>query len=70
MADDFHFYALPREDKPSHLVEIPVSWKLDDAPHFLFNFSPLRVGLSAPSKVYEIWSAEFEGAYAERGHFL
>jgi peptidoglycan/xylan/chitin deacetylase (PgdA/CDA1 family) len=45
------------------LVEMPVSWILDDFPHFEY----LRVratganmpGLSAPSKVEEIWRDEF-----------
>ena len=36
----------------------------------MFNFSPTYlVGLSAPSKVYEIWAAEFDGAYANEGVF-
>ena len=29
-----------------------------------------RVGLSAPSKVYEIWAAEFDGAYANKGVYV
>jgi peptidoglycan/xylan/chitin deacetylase (PgdA/CDA1 family) len=52
------------------VAELPVSWELDDAPHFLFNFFPAYfVGLSAPSKVYEIWSSEFDGAYQYGGVF-
>jgi len=42
------------------LWEFPVDYALDDWPHFTFNFNPLRVGLSAPSKVCEIWTAEFD----------
>ena len=38
--------------------ELPMSFELDDWPHFTFNFNPSRVGLSAPSKVLEIWQAE------------
>ena len=42
------------------LWEFPVDFALDDWPHFTFNFQPLRVGLSAPSKVLEIWAGEFD----------
>ena len=70
MGDDFRLYPLVNGGNGHGLVEVPVSWELDDAPHFMFSFSPkYRAGLSAPSKVYEIWSAEFDGAYAEEGVF-
>jgi peptidoglycan/xylan/chitin deacetylase (PgdA/CDA1 family) len=44
------------------LVELPVSWVLDDFPHFEYLRVGDRVypGLSAPSKVEEIWRAEFD----------
>lgn len=44
------------------LVEMPVSWVLDDFPHFEYVRMANRVypGLSAPSKVEEIWTQEFE----------
>ncbi|MCP4538700.1 MAG: polysaccharide deacetylase [Chloroflexi bacterium] len=42
------------------LWEFPVDFCLDDWPHFTFNFSPLRVGLSAPSKVFDVWAGEFD----------
>ncbi len=40
------------------LVELPVTWLLDDFPHF--EFAGDTQGLSAPSKVEEIWRAEFD----------
>jgi peptidoglycan/xylan/chitin deacetylase (PgdA/CDA1 family) len=52
------------------LVELPVSWELDDAPYFLFNFFPYMSGLSTPSQVLEIWKAEFDGSYRVGGCFL
>lgn len=70
-ADDFHPYH-PRlgdqvgADEPlqmgdeADLWEFPVDFCLDDWPHFTFNFDPLRVGLSASSKVFEIWAGEFD----------
>ena len=36
-------------------------FELDDWPHFQFAFGPpYRAGLSAPSKVLEIWTEEFD----------
>lgn len=47
--------------EPVDLVELPVSWVLDDFPHFEFYRSEMgrNEGLSAPSKVKEIWLQEF-----------
>ena len=47
------------------LVEVPVSWVLDDFPHFEFVRSggALFPGLSAGSKVEEIWRDEFSFMY-------
>ena len=42
------------------LWEFPVDFCLDDWPHFTFSFDPPRVGLSAPSKVLEIWTGEYD----------
>jgi peptidoglycan/xylan/chitin deacetylase (PgdA/CDA1 family) len=41
------------------LWEFPVDFCLDDWPYFTFRFDPPRAGLSAPSKVFEIWAGEF-----------
>ena len=45
------------------LVEMPISWVLDDFPHFEYLSVPdkgvFRPGLSAPSKVEEIWRDDF-----------
>jgi peptidoglycan/xylan/chitin deacetylase (PgdA/CDA1 family) len=70
-ADDFYPYR-PRlgdivskdrplqRGEPAPIWEFPVHFSLDDWPHFTSNFDPYRVGLSAPSKVLEIWAAEFD----------
>jgi len=70
-ADDFYPYH-PRlgdvvskdqplqRGQPASIWEFPVHFSLDDWPHFTSNFDPYRVGLSAPSKVFEIWAAEFD----------
>ena len=72
MADDVHPYRVAIEERHDRagsdlgragpLVEIPVSWALDDWPHF--EPGPRGVGpMSAPSKVLEIWLAELEYAW-------
>ena len=45
------------------MVEIPVSWGLDDFPPFEFILGG-NTGLSAPSAVEEIWRGDFDYAYA------
>jgi peptidoglycan/xylan/chitin deacetylase (PgdA/CDA1 family) len=50
------------------IVEVPSAWELCDAPHFLFAYYPTYLaGMSAPSKVEEIWRGDFDGLYAEGG---
>ena len=47
---------------PGPLVEVPISWALDDWPHF----EPGGAGvgpMSAPSKVEEIWAGELRYAW-------
>src|SRR5262249_60231963 len=46
------------------LVEIPVSWVLDDAPFFLFSG---QRGMQPPGPVLQGWLTEFEGITAARG---
>jgi peptidoglycan/xylan/chitin deacetylase (PgdA/CDA1 family) len=71
MADDYRPYRPRIGDRVSQqeplvrgrearLWELPMSFELDDWPHFQFNFHPSRVGLSAPSKVLEIWTGELD----------
>jgi peptidoglycan/xylan/chitin deacetylase (PgdA/CDA1 family) len=48
--------------RDGRLVEVPVYWALDDWPHF--EPGDGRDGLSAPSKVLEIWLAELRYALA------
>ncbi|MGZ3640657.1 MAG: polysaccharide deacetylase family protein [Candidatus Limnocylindrales bacterium] len=73
MADDVHPYRVRHGDmhdvsrsrlgEAGRLVEMPVSWALDDWPHF--EPSASAVGpLSASSKVLEIWTDELRYAHA------
>jgi peptidoglycan-N-acetylglucosamine deacetylase len=73
MADDYRLYRVTTGDvhdaragsvfgPAGPLVEVPISWALDDWPHF----EPGAKGvgpMSAPSKVEEIWTAELEYAW-------
>jgi peptidoglycan-N-acetylglucosamine deacetylase len=46
--------------RESRVWELPMSFELDDWPHFQFNFDPYRKGGAPPSAVLEIWSGEFD----------
>jgi peptidoglycan-N-acetylglucosamine deacetylase len=75
MADDFRPYR-PRigdrvsqqeplvPGRPARLWELPIAFEFDDWVHFQFNFNPYRNGTSAPSKVLEIWTADFDWMHA------
>jgi peptidoglycan/xylan/chitin deacetylase (PgdA/CDA1 family) len=75
MADDYGLYRVRQGDRHSvaegsrfgregALVEVPISWALDDWPHFEPSAGGDRDGLSAPSKVLEIWTEELRYAWA------
>ena len=72
MADDYRPYRVRLDDRhslesgstfgsESALIEVPIYWTLDDWPHF--EPGPSRDGMSAPSKVLEIWTGELRYAY-------
>jgi peptidoglycan/xylan/chitin deacetylase (PgdA/CDA1 family) len=74
MADDYRLHRVRHGDRHStsegstfgpegRLVEVPVSWALDDWPHFEPSSATGRDGLSAPSKVLEIWTEELRYAH-------
>jgi len=60
-------YILAR-DGQAKLIELPIDWLLDDYVHFQFS-PPTIPGLSAPSKVLEIWQGEFDGYHEDGGCF-
>jgi peptidoglycan-N-acetylglucosamine deacetylase len=74
MADDVSPYRVRVDDRhsvadgtrwghESSLLEVPISWALDDWPHFEPAPERGRDGLSAPSKVLEIWTGELRWAW-------
>jgi len=75
MADDYRLYQVRADDEHSvetgtrfgtetDLVEVPISWMLDDWPYFEPDPRSGRDGLSAPSRVLEIWTDELRYAHA------
>ena len=69
MADDDP-YELVADGEPTGIVELPPEWIRDDAVYFNFvRFSALRP-YTPPSAVLEIFTAEFDAAWEERGLFL
>ena len=69
MADD-EPYELLEDGEETGIVELPVEWIRDDHPYFnMDRFTSVRP-YTPPSSVLEIFKAEFDGAYKERGLFL
>lgn len=60
MMDDIH----PYRHEPTGLVELPVQWMLDDAPHFWFSSGNWDRRIATTSDVREIWEQEFLGLRA------
>ena len=63
--DKPYWVATPQSGR--RLLEVPYSWEMTDTAHFLFSYVPYYTGMSSQNKVYEIWQAEFDGAYADGG---
>ena len=74
MGDDFRPYRLRRGDRfgidepyvfgtATPLIELPVTWGLDDFPPCEFVIG-VNSGLHAPSQIEEIWKGDFDWGYA------
>lgn len=57
LMDDIRPYRHPGSD----IVELPVHWLLDDAPHFWFDNSSWTKKISTTEEVRQIWEAELTG---------
>jgi peptidoglycan/xylan/chitin deacetylase (PgdA/CDA1 family) len=55
---------------PGGLVELPVQWILDDAPHFWFSGADWTKKISTTAEVEAIWQEEFEGIRRLGGSFV
>ncbi len=69
MADDDP-YELMENGEPTGIVELPVEWIRDDYVYFNMNRSSSLRPHTPPSSVLEIFKAEFDGAYREKGTFI
>ena len=64
--DDLNPYELEGED----LIEVPVSWILDDAPHFWFANDTWEKTIRSPREVLDVWLPEIDGIAALGGHVM
>ena len=55
--------------EPRGLVELPVSWVLDDAAHFWFDEDSWNKPLVSAASVALLWKEDFEAAYEKGGYF-
>lgn len=55
-------------DDPPGLVELPVSWVLDDAPFFWFDEDSWNKAIHSAASVMTIWQEEFDAAYEANGY--
>jgi peptidoglycan/xylan/chitin deacetylase (PgdA/CDA1 family) len=60
----------PYRHAGSGLVELPVQWILDDAPHFWFSGADWTKKISTTAEVEAIWREEFEGIRRLDGSFV
>ena len=52
------------------LVELPIQWIIDDAPHFWFSAADWDKKISTTDDVRQIWEAEFGGYHRLGGAFV
>jgi peptidoglycan/xylan/chitin deacetylase (PgdA/CDA1 family) len=60
----------PYRHAGSGLVELPVQWLLDDAPHFWFSGADWTRKIATTAEVESIWQEEFTGIRALGGSFV
>jgi peptidoglycan/xylan/chitin deacetylase (PgdA/CDA1 family) len=60
----------PYRHSGTGLVELPVQWLLDDAPHFWFSGADWTRKIATTAEVESIWQEEFTGIRALGGSFV
>lgn len=66
LMDDIRPYRHPEHD----LVELPVHWTLDDAPHFWFDGASWNKTIRTSAEVRALWEEEYVGMAALDGLFM
>jgi|SRR5579883_1075449 peptidoglycan/xylan/chitin deacetylase (PgdA/CDA1 family) len=69
MGDD-RPYQIIAEGQPINLVELPVEWILDDYSYYSYDRPSSAYHRMGDNEVFEIYKAEFDGAYQEHTMFL
>jgi peptidoglycan-N-acetylglucosamine deacetylase len=60
----------PYQHGQTGIIELPISWVLDDAPHFWFDGASWTRKIATNEEVRSIWKAEFDGLRAMGGAFV
>jgi peptidoglycan-N-acetylglucosamine deacetylase len=68
--DDYFPYMHSPQGAGDPLVELPVSWLLDDAPFFQWGLGRDYRPIQPASHVLEVWREEFAGVYRRGGMFM
>ncbi|MFF8816976.1 polysaccharide deacetylase [Leucobacter sp. NPDC015123] len=63
-------HIVPYAHTAHDLVEIPVSWILDDAPHFWFANDTWEKTIRSPREVLDVWLPEIDGIATLGGHVM
>ncbi|MBL3700570.1 polysaccharide deacetylase family protein [Leucobacter luti] len=63
-------HVLPYRHEAHDLSEVPVSWLLDDAPHFWFANDTWEKTIRSPREVLDVWLPEIDGIAALGGHVM
>lgn len=63
-------HVVPYRHETHDLVEVPVSWILDDAPHFWFANDTWEKTIRSTSEVLDVWLPEIDGIAALGGHAM
>jgi peptidoglycan-N-acetylglucosamine deacetylase len=61
---------VPYRREGTSLIELPVQWMLDDAPHFWFDAASWNKKIATTEEVRTIWEAEFRGYHRLGGAFV
>lgn len=64
-------YEIYENGKDTGLLELPISWDLDDAPYYMFFMTKptFMSGLRNPDDVVSMWKKEFDWAYKDSGFY-
>ncbi len=63
-------HIVPYAHEAHDLIEVPVSWILDDAPHFWFANDTWEKTIRSPREVLDVWLPEIDGIAALGGHVM